>query len=170
MSLLDRIDIARDKLQMEKDRKAIERRDSRIKYANDMLASGEISKELADKWIQRANEEYTNPKGNLLERAGKVIADKMIQAGDNIAASQREENGGKSYWQNVAEGIRDLPREDIVVNIPESRINLDAIPQSTINTDALNQPISFNLARLTHFPPDDRGYRRKKKKKRKPRS
>lgn len=140
MSLMDRIEIAKDKLQMEKDRKAIERRDSRIKQAKDLLATGEISQELADLWIKRANDEYANPKGNLLERAGKAIADKMIQAGENIAEAQRAEGNGKPYWQTVRENIRNLPQDTpLNVNIPESGINLDAIPQNTINTEELHR-------------------------------
>lgn len=126
---------------MAQEKAAIEKRDAAIKYANDLFDKKEISQELRDKWVQRAHDEYANPKGNILERAGGFIAERIKIAGENIAAANAE-NRGNSLWDTMGENFRNMKQDDFVLNIPQQNNTIDfsMMPQPSLNLDALRQP------------------------------
>ena len=140
MSLLESIELMQDKKQMALEKKAIEKRDAAIKNADDLLASGEISKELRDKWVVRAHDNYNAPKGNLLEKIGGFIGERIKIAGENIAANSTENKGG-SLWNTVGENFRNMKQDDFKMNIPQqdNYMDLSKIPQPSWNFDAINR-------------------------------
>lgn len=149
MSFLEDIEIMQDKKRMAQEKAAIEKRDAAITYANDLFDKKEISQELRDKWVQRAHVEYTNPKGNILERVGGFLAERVKIAGENIAASNAE-NKGDSLWNTMGENFRNMKQDDFVLNIPQQNNSIDfsMIPQTSLNLDALRQP-QIDYYRLT---------------------
>lgn len=148
MSLLEEIEIRQDQRRMDLEQRAIKRRDDAISHANELLNAGTISKELADKWIVRAYDEYNNPKGNLLEKIGGFLSERIKIAGENIAANQ-EQNKGDSLWNTLGENFRNMKQDDgFALNIPEQGgIDLSRIPQNGLDLSRMPE-VSMDVSKL----------------------
>ena len=147
MSLLEKLEIAQDKARMEKERAAMQRRDDRINYAKTLLAAGEISQELHDKWVQRAHDEYQNPPPSIIEKAGGFLKERIQAAGENIAASQKNQ---PSLWDTMGENFRNMKQESISLNLPkEPELNFTP-PPSYMDLSALDVQKKVVYRRHTH--------------------
>lgn len=147
MSLLETIELRKDQLRMEREKQAIEKRDKKIAEVTAMLANGEISQELADKWIRRAKDEYERPEGGFLSKVGDVLKERIQIAGENIAADQKR-NADGDFWGNLGENFRNMKQDDFTLNIPEQGgIDLSKIPQTEMDLSKIPQnQINFDGA------------------------